>query len=95
MRENSKRSAPGSNGKLISTCARAKKVAVLELCEIAPVASLGQINNIASDRAQKFKKDYPREQRQIKDRERLCVCIKCWSLRIARNHKSSIIRPNK
>ena len=70
-----------------------EKVAVLELREIAPIVSLGQINNIVSDRPRKFKKVCPQEQSQINERE--CTREKCWSLRIARNRTSSIIRPNK
>ena len=51
MRENSKRTALGSNDKLTSARARAKKIRASELREIAQEASLGQINNIGSDRA--------------------------------------------
>ena len=47
--------APRSNDKLMSTSTRAKKVGVSELREIAPVASVGQIIKIGTDRAQKFK----------------------------------------
>ena len=83
MRENFKRSASRSNGKLTCASARAKNFAVSDLREIAFVASLGQIYNIASDRARKFKEDCTREQRQINAHER--TCEKCWSLRIARN----------
>ena len=48
-----------------SASVHAKKVEVLVLREIAPVASLGQINNIGSDRARKFRKEGCREQRKI------------------------------
>ena len=74
-------------------CARANKVRVSELREIAPVASLGQIIYIGSDRTRKLQKDYAREQRKIKERER--TREKFWSLRITQNRTSSIIRPNK
>ena len=50
-RENSKRSAPEGNGKLRSVSVCAKKVGVPKLREIAPEASLGQINNMGSDDA--------------------------------------------
>ena len=73
--------------------ARAKKVVVSELHEIALVASLGQINNIGSDRVRKFKMECSQVQWQIKESER--AREKCWSHRIARNRSSSIIRPNK
>ena len=69
-RENSKMTAPGSNGKLTNANARAKKVVVLELHEIALIASLDQINNIGSNRARKFKKECTWEQRQIEEHER-------------------------
>ena len=77
----------------MSTSARAKKVVASELREIAPIVSLGQINNIGIDRAQKFKKECSQEQRQINERE--SVGEKGSSLRIARNRTSSIIRLNK
>ena len=60
--------APESNGKSTRVSKCAKNVAVLDLREIAPVESIGQINNIGSDRAQKFKKDVSRDQRQINER---------------------------
>ena len=62
VRENSVRTAPESNRKLTRASARAKKVSISKLCEIAAVASLGQINNIGNDRAQKFKKECSWEQ---------------------------------
>ena len=67
-RENSKRSAPKSNCKLTSMCAREKKVGISKLRVIARVV-LGQINNIGSERVQKFKKVCFREHRQIKEHE--------------------------
>ena len=92
MRENSKRTALRRNDKLMSTSAHAKVVAVSELPEIAPVASIGQINNIGCDHMSKFKKEGSREQRQNNKRERACKIG--LSLRLARNRTSSIFRPN-
>ena len=68
--ENSRRRALGCISKLTSVSADAKKVRVSELREIAPIAALGQINNIGSERARKFKKECSREQLQINERKR-------------------------
>ena len=65
MRENSKRSAPRGNSKLTRASAPAKQDAVSEFREISPVASLGQINNIESDRAGKLQKECSWEQWQL------------------------------
>ena len=85
--------APGSYDKLMSASASGKNVGVSELRKITLVASLGKINNVGSVRAQKFRKGCAWGQRQIN--ERLRVLEKCYSLRIAQNRTSSIIRQYK
>ena len=90
-RENLKRSAPWSYGKLKSARSRTKNVGVSELREVARVVSLGQINNIGNDGARKFKVC---SQEQLQINKRLCVHEKGWNIRIARNRAKSIIRPN-
>ena len=54
MRENYKWSAPGRDGIIAYAIARAKKIAVSKLREIARVTNLGQRTIIGSGRARKL-----------------------------------------
>ena len=67
--ENSKRSTLRRFGILACAIGHAKKVAVSESREIAPVAYLGQITNIGSGRVGKLCKKRSREGRDISVRE--------------------------